>query len=126
MRQKLPMAIRRWTGTRLPDGLPELAWAAADEGHEFLLVLVGQWASRASRFDGPGEGLFVAEAGGELLGISAVCRDPYQRDPEVGRLRHVFVNVSFRGQGLAERLVKTCLAHSGEHFRYIRLSTEIR
>jgi GNAT superfamily N-acetyltransferase len=120
-----PPEIRssRWTAESLPLGLASLAEAAGDEGYLFLARLQDEWASGAMRFADPGECLFVAEIGDGLVGISAICRDPYQLDPNVGRLRHVYVDKPFRSRGIARALIRACLACSGTKFRVIRLST---
>jgi GNAT superfamily N-acetyltransferase len=120
-----PPEIRsfRWTTEDLPLGLASLAEAAQDEGYLLLARLKAEWAGGAMRFAGPGECLFVAEIGDGLVGISGICRDPYQLDPSVGRLRHVYVDKPFRSRGIARALVRACLACSGTKFRVIRLST---
>ena len=115
--------IIRWTKPFLPAGLSALAEAARRDGHEFLFKFEAEWLSGALRFDGPGECLFIAELGSKLVGVSGICRDPYQEHADVGRLRHVYVDIDFRSRGLARRLVLACLACIGSHFRIIRLST---
>ena len=121
----VPPGIRssRWTAESLPSGLASLAEAARDEGYLFLARLQDEWAGGAVRFAGPGECLFVAEVGDCLVGIGGICRDPYQLDPDVGRLRHVYVAKAFRSRGIASALIRACLACSGTEFRVIRLST---
>jgi GNAT superfamily N-acetyltransferase len=100
-----------------------LAETAREEGHAFVSRFEEEWSSGAARFDGPGECLFIAAAEHEIAGISGICRDPYQREPDVGRLRHVYVEPRFRSRGLAGRLVRACLECTGSHFRVIRLNT---
>ena len=113
--------MRRWTEEGLPSGLALLANAAQAEGFQFLRRLKDEWVSRAVQFSGPGECLFIAEIADNLVGIAGICRDPYQSDPNVGRLRHVYVDKPFRSRGIATGLVRTCLAFSGTKFRMIRL-----
>jgi GNAT superfamily N-acetyltransferase len=102
----------RWTESALPIGIVSLTKEALDEGYLFLARLQDEWSSGAVRFDGPGECLFFAEAGNKLVGVGGICR-------------HVYVNRSFRLQGIARGLVGSCLACSGKHFRVIRLSTSL-
>jgi GNAT superfamily N-acetyltransferase len=115
--------ISRWTEESLPLGLASLAKAAQDEGYLFLSRLQNEWSNGAIRFAGPGECLFIAEIGDGLVGIGGIYRDPYQFDPDVGRLRHVYVHRSFRSRGIARGLVRSLLVYSGTKFRVIRLST---
>jgi GNAT superfamily N-acetyltransferase len=123
MRARPEIRISRWIDECLPLGLAPLANAAQGEGFLFLGRLQDEWASGDNRFAGLGECLFLAEIGDDLVGISGICRDPYQLDPNVGRLRHVYVDKSFRSRGIARMLVRACLACSGTNFRVIRLST---
>jgi ribosomal protein S18 acetylase RimI-like enzyme len=118
-----PEQIIRWTDLAPPAEIPALATAARNEGHDFLLRFEAEWSSGVFRFDEPGECLFVAEIGDRLVGLGGICRDPYQHDLSVGRLRHVYVAIGFRSRGIAERLVRSCLACTGSHFRIIRLKT---
>jgi GNAT superfamily N-acetyltransferase len=115
--------VLRWTKPVLPRDLQALAEAARRDGYEFLLKFQTEWSSGALRFDGPGECLFIAELGRRLIGMSGICRDPYQDHPDVGRLRHVYVEAEFRSRGLARELVLACLACTATHFRIIRLNT---
>lgn len=112
----------RWTAESLPLGFASLAKAARDEGYLFLARLQEEWSSGAIRFAGPGECLFISEIEDSLVGICGICRDPYQSDLNVGRLRHMYVDKPFRCQGIAKGLVRACLAYSGKKFRLIRLS----
>jgi GNAT superfamily N-acetyltransferase len=115
--------IDRWTEEHLPPGLVSLAKVARTEGYLFLARLQDEWSGGGARFAGPGECLFIVETGESLIGIGGICRDPYQKDPDIGRLRHVYVDKPFRFQGIARGLVRACLACSGTKFRVIRLST---
>jgi ribosomal protein S18 acetylase RimI-like enzyme len=100
-----------------------LAEDARRDGHEFLVKFDDEWTRGVLRFDGPGECLFIATVGSALVGISGICRDPYQDQPDVGRLRHVYVAREYRSRGLGRALVLACLVCTGGHFRIIRLKT---
>ena len=115
--------ISRWTQPTLPLGLRILAESARREGHEFVFRFEAEWLDGTRRFDGPGECLFIARSEGRVVGVSGICRDPYQQDHDVGRLRHVYVDAVFRSRGLGRDLVLACLASTGAHFRIIRLKT---
>jgi GNAT superfamily N-acetyltransferase len=101
----------------------DLAQSARREGHEFLFRMEAEWLDGTLRFDGPGECLFIARHGDKLIGLSGICRDPYQPRDDVGRLRHVYVERPFRSRGLARELVFACLAATGARFHIIRLKT---
>jgi GNAT superfamily N-acetyltransferase len=116
------VSYSHWTGETLPSDLMPLVKAACDEGYRFLARLEDEWRSGALRFAGPGECLFIAEAGNRLVGIGGICRDPYQSDDAVGRLRHLYVDRPSRFRGIGRGIVCACLAYSRAKFRVIRLS----
>jgi ribosomal protein S18 acetylase RimI-like enzyme len=78
----------------------------------------------ARPFDRPGEGLFLAWAGGRLVGAAVISEDHHLQDGQTGRLRFVYVSRPFRGRGLAEALTVRCLERAGSHWKVIRLHTE--
>jgi GNAT superfamily N-acetyltransferase len=80
------------------------------------------WQAGSERFAGPGEGVFAAYLGAKIVGIAGIGVDPYLRDPNIGRLRHIFVTRPVRREGVASALVATCLER-GRRFRAIRLRT---
>lgn len=96
------------------------------EGFDFLQRLKDEYASGANRFDKPGEAIFgVRDAQGRLVAVGGLNRDPFQDDPNVGRLRRVYVRPSWRRRGLAARLVATVLEAARAHFNRVQLrSTE--
>ena len=47
---------------------------------------------------------------GELLGVCALGRDPYSRDPDHGRRRHLDVRPAARGRGAGRLLVDAARA----------------
>jgi GNAT superfamily N-acetyltransferase len=105
----------------LPLDLPDLIVEAERQGHEFVSRFFANWQA-GERFAGPGEGVFAAYLGAQLVGIAGIAVDPYVKDPNIGRLRHVFVTRAARREGVASALVATCLKR-GHRFRAIRLRT---
>ena len=61
--------------------------------------------------------LLAAFAGGELAGVGALTRDPYDPAPDLARLRHVYVSPARRrggiGRALASALVQQGFAIAG-------------
>lgn len=103
------------------EGFPALARQAASEGHDFLLRAEEEWQAGIDRFDRDGESLLGAYAGGRLIGLAGLNRDPYAADPAIGRLRHVYVDPGWRRQGIAKALIAEALARGRAHFAVIRL-----
>ncbi|SEE18847.1 Acetyltransferase (GNAT) family protein [Rhizobiales bacterium GAS191] len=106
----------------LPEGFDLLLVEARREGHEFLDRLHNGFGKGSEAYDGPREGAFAAFLGGRLAGVGSIAVDPYLGEPEIGRLRHVFVGEAARRKGIAEALVTTCLER-GRGFALIRLRT---
>jgi GNAT superfamily N-acetyltransferase len=106
----------------LPFDFPELIAEAERQGHEFVRRFFANWQAGSERFAGPGEGIFAAYLGHKLVGIAGIAVDPYVKDSNIGRIRHVFVRRAARREGVASALVATCLER-GRRFRAIRLRT---
>jgi GNAT superfamily N-acetyltransferase len=103
-------------------GLDVPAAAARSEGHAFVDRLIAEWQAGRNRFDRTGERLLGAWRADDLAAVCGLNRDPYANDAQIGRLRHLYVGPSWRGTGLARRLIEALLA--GPHpFRVIRLRT---
>ena len=107
----------------LPSSLEGLVAASELEGFEFVRRLEREWQSGANRFDRPGEVLLAAFVGDELAAIGGLNVDPYLSDPQVGRVRHVFVAPHRRDAGVGSALVRAILAAGLPHFSRIRLRT---
>ena len=107
----------------LPAAFERLVAASEGEGFEFVRRLEREWHSGANRFERPGEVLLAASVSGELVAIGGLNVDPYLSDPNVGRVRHVFVAPSWRDAGVGSALVLAILAAGLPHFSRIRLRT---
>jgi GNAT superfamily N-acetyltransferase len=86
--------------------------------------LCGEWASGANRFNGPGEALFIAVANGQVVGVCGLNRDPYTRDPRIGRVRRLYVAPAHRSHGVGQALLEAVAAHARGHFSLLRVRTE--
>jgi GNAT superfamily N-acetyltransferase len=97
------METRELRVTDLP-ALRELAAIATAEGYRFVArFLADLHVSLASseRFAG-----FLAVLDqGQLVALGGVTPDPYRPAPNVGRLRHVYVHPTHRGEGLGAHLI---------------------
>jgi GNAT superfamily N-acetyltransferase len=93
------------------------------QGVRFVRRLAEEWASRANRFDQPGEALFVARADGRVVGIGGLNLDPYATEPTVGRVRHLYVLTAYRRLGIGRRIVEEIIEAGRGRFERLRLST---
>jgi GNAT superfamily N-acetyltransferase len=90
-------------------------------GYRFVRRLIDEWERGINRFSRPGEALYAAESGGQIVGVCGLNVDPYLRDPRVGRVRHFYVLAECRGQGIGRRLVGRAIAEARGHFHQLRL-----
>ncbi len=97
---------------------------AETEGGPFLMRLRDDWRSGALRFDRPGELLLGAFDGPRLIGCGGISLDPYAPQPDLGRVRHVYVLSSRRRRGIGRALMERLLAHAAGRFGRLRLSTQ--
>lgn len=105
-------------------GVAALAREASSDGFLFLVRLIAEWESGTNRFDRPGERLLGAFAGGQLIGIRGLNRDPYLEEEAVGRLRHLYVSKAARSGGAGSALVKRLVEEADPVFRLVRLRTD--
>jgi GNAT superfamily N-acetyltransferase len=117
---RLPNPVRVARVTTLPEGFEELAADALADGQKLLEVLGADWDSGALRFDGPGEALFAAHAGGALLGLCGLTRDPYLKGEAAGRVRRLYVRRAARRHGVGRALLRGVAAEA-EAFGWPRL-----
>ncbi len=112
---------------RLRDPLPEgLAALLADDeqaGTRFVRRLVDEWANGANRFDRPGEVLFGAWVGEQLVGVCGLNVDPYAGAERIGRVRRLYVLIAHRRLGIGRRLVMEVIAAARGRFDCLRLRT---
>jgi GNAT superfamily N-acetyltransferase len=105
-------------------GIEELQAEARAESYSFLDRLVADWSGGENRFDGPGEILLGGFAEGSLVAVGGLNRDPFLRDPAVGRIRRVYVRAGWRSQGVGRGLVTALLEHARLRFTSVRLRAE--
>jgi GNAT superfamily N-acetyltransferase len=93
-------------------------------GFRFVRRLADEWADGVNRFDKPGEALFAAWVGGQLVGVCGLNVDPYVGDDRVGRVRRLYVLAEYRGLGIGSRLVDAVVRAARGRFLSLRLRTE--
>jgi GNAT superfamily N-acetyltransferase len=91
---------------------PVLA-ASLDEGYKFIQTLWDEYMSSKTRFDSGGAALYgVYDAGGDLIAIGGVHRDPYLNRDDIGRIRHIYVMPEQRRIGVGRRPMTALIGHS--------------
>jgi ribosomal protein S18 acetylase RimI-like enzyme len=105
------------------DRLAALLAESEQQGFRFVRRLVQEWESGDNRFDRPGEALFVARVGVDVVGVCGLSVDSYTGDPKVGRVRHLYVLVPHRRSGVGEQLVADVLEAARGRFERLHLRT---
>ena len=107
----------------LPPDFDGLAAAASAEGFNFLRRMQREWQEGVNRFDKQGEAVFVALVNKTLVGICGLNVDPYQADPLIGRVRHLYVAAAYRKQGIGAALMQAVIDTARTRFTVLRLLT---
>jgi ribosomal protein S18 acetylase RimI-like enzyme len=95
---------------------PTSLWPTRDE---VMARSVEETASRIRKT--PTQAVFGAFDGEALIGITGVRREPLRQLAHKATIWGVFVNPSYRGQGLARRLLAAAAAHAVEQWHSIQL-----
>lgn len=105
------------------DRLGTLVAESEQQGFAFVRRLVDEWASGVNRFDRPGDVLFVARLGDDVVGVCGLNVDPHADDPKIGRVRHLYVLVRHRRSGIGEQLVADVVEAARGRFERLHLRT---
>jgi GNAT superfamily N-acetyltransferase len=105
-------------------GIERLQQESVTEGYDFIETLTEDWASGANRFDGLGEMLCGCFDEGELVGVGGLNFDPFAGDPQIGRVRRVYIRSAWRCKGIGTALLTTLIEEGRLHFRRLRLRAE--
>lgn len=92
-------------------------------GLRFLRRLADEWTSGVNRFDRPGEALFGARIGRELVAVGGLNVDPYVQNPRIARVRHLYVLSAWRRHGIGARLVTEIVEAARGRFERLQLRT---
>ena len=106
------------------DSLAVLLVESEASGYHFVRRVIAEWERGVNRFVGPGEALFAAESGGQVVGICGLIVDPYLQDPRIGGAANVYVLAACRRQGLGRQLVERAIAAGRGHFDRLRFRAE--
>ena len=114
--------IFAWVEAELPPDLDALLAEADATGHDWSTGFLPAWRERP--FTEAGEALFLAREDDALLAMAVISADPFVADDATGRLRYIYVREAARRRGLAERLVRHCLARADGRWTRLRLHTD--
>lgn len=101
-----------------------LAEESLPQGFRFVERLIREYRSGLNCFDEPGEVLLTASVQGTVVGIGGLNRDPYFNDPNIGRLRHLYVESVWRRCGIGHLLVAQLIYEANQHYQLLTLRTD--
>ena len=103
------------------DDLTPLVTAGLAECFTFIARLARERAQGDfARPDALLLGVFESET---MLGVGGITPDPYTRDLEVGRIRHLYVLPEARRKGAARLLLENLVAFAPSRYTRLRLRT---
>jgi GNAT superfamily N-acetyltransferase len=106
------------------DLLAPLIRESVAEKWEHLTRLRDEWISGVNRFSRRGEGLYLGALGGEAVVVCGLNIDPYAGDPQVARLRRLYVLPRLRRLRIGRTIVKHVLEDARLNFGEVRLRTD--
>ena len=111
--------IQRTTILSLESMVP-LVTESELQGWKLVRRLIDDYVSGINRFDADGECLFLATSDGAVVGVCGLNVDPYSADPDIGRVRHLYVLPAHRRTGVGKQLVQAVISQA--HSRFGQLS----
>jgi N-acetylglutamate synthase-like GNAT family acetyltransferase len=106
------------------DLINHLAEESLSQGFRFVERLIREYRSGLNCFNQPGEVLATASVQGTVVGIGGLNRDPYFNDPNIGRLRHLYVESIWRRHGIGCLLVTYLINEANQHYQLLTLRTD--
>ena len=117
------MEIRKFDDSNI-ELLDDLATEARSEGYNFVQRTIEEWKSGVNRFSKNGEFLFGIFISDLCVGVGGLNVDPYIDDPNIGRIRHVYISQKYRQKGLVTLLLRKIILIAAKHFNLLRLYTQ--
>jgi GNAT superfamily N-acetyltransferase len=105
-------------------GTDQLQTEAKEEGYDFIETLIDEWTSGTNRFEASGEILCGHLDHGLLVAVGGLTIDPFDAQPNTGRIRRVYVRSAWRNKGVGRALISALIEHASKHFRRVRLRAE--
>lgn len=115
--------IKRINSTRI-DFLKNLVIDSKNEGLNFVANTVYEWNSGDNNFSKNGEAFYGVFDNDECVGIGGINIDPYDSNSKLGRIRHLYVAVNYRKQGIGRLILNEIIKNAKLYFQEIRLYTD--
>ncbi|PCJ16339.1 MAG: hypothetical protein COB02_16380 [Candidatus Cloacimonadota bacterium] len=103
--------------------LDHLIKEASQEKYSFMLKMKAEYIGNKNKFDKDKEAIFLALKDEKIVGFVGLNIDPYLEDPNVARVRHLYVLKDYRGQKIATQLLQSLIKHAKLNFKLLTLRT---
>jgi GNAT superfamily N-acetyltransferase len=105
------------------DELNHLVQEASSEQYSFMLRMKAEYVGNKNKFNQDGEAIFLALKDEKIIGFVGLNVDPYLKDKNVGRIRHLYVQKDYRRQKVAKELLSQLIIKAKKHFKILTLRT---
>ena len=102
----------------------DLAVVARNEGFQFLDRLVAGMENHTVRLDAADEFFMCVTEQERIVGVGGITPDPYIAEPDVGRVRHVYIYPEARRAGLGRELLVALEQRALRTYGTLRLRTD--
>jgi GNAT superfamily N-acetyltransferase len=96
------------------------------QGFRFVERLMQEYQNGTNCFDKSGEVLLIASSQNRAIAIGGLNQDPYFNDPKIGRLRHVYVQSTWRRRGVGRLIVEQLIDEARLYYQQLTLRTDTR
>jgi GNAT superfamily N-acetyltransferase len=104
--------------------LAGLVEESSAQGSDHLRRLVEECRLGTRRFEGPGEGLFVALRDGRVVAVCGLDIDPDAADGKSGRLRNMYVSATHRRSGIGREFARDVIERARQTFTTLTLRAD--
>ena len=106
------------------EAIDHLTVESLSQGFRFVDRLVKEYRCGHNRFKRSGEILLTAMFEEKAIAICGLNQDPYSNSPVIGRLRHLYVELSWRRFGVGRLLVSRIINEANKHYEMLTLRTD--
>jgi GNAT superfamily N-acetyltransferase len=93
-------------------------------GYDFIQRMIDDWNTGENQFSKPGEKLWGLILAKDLIGLGGLNIDPYAEGSRIGRVRHLYIQETYRRKGYATLLMNAIINEGRQHFTALRLFTD--
>lgn len=94
------------------------------QGFRFVKRLMREYQNGTNCFDKSGEVLLIASLQSRAIAIGGLNQDLYFNDPQIGRLRHIYVQSTWRRKGVGRLIVEQLIDEARLHYQQLTLRTD--